>query len=173
MPITKQAKKQLVADLVKEISANKEQVLVGYQGLSVKELEELRRTLRKSKVSLRVLKNTLLERVLKESKIEGLKPLEIKKPLALVIGDDEVLPAKMLATFAKKHKKLELVAGVIDHKAVGVDQLKSLAALPTRQEMLGITVGTIVAPISGFVRVLAGTSRALVQVLSAWAKSKS
>lgn len=173
MPITKQAKKDLVASLVKEVGAAKEQVLVGYQGLTVVELEELRRTLRKAGISFKVIKNTLLERVFSEAKVEGLKATTFKKPLALVVGDDEVMPAKELVTFAKKHKKLELVAGVIDRKAVGVDQLKSLAALPTRQEMLGVVVGTIAAPVSGFVRVLAGTPRALVLALSAIAKSKS
>ncbi|MFO0705014.1 MAG: 50S ribosomal protein L10 [Candidatus Andersenbacteria bacterium] len=173
MPISKQAKKELVADLVKEVSAKKEQVLVGYQGLTVKELEELRGVLRKANVSFMVIKNTLLQRVLQEAKIEGLEPKTFKKPLALVVGDDEVLPAKALVDFAKAHKKLELVAGVIDHKAVGVDQLTSLAALPTRQDMLGIVVGTIAAPVSCFVRVLAGTPRALVYALSALAKSKS
>jgi large subunit ribosomal protein L10 len=173
MPISKQAKKELVADLVKEVSSKKEQVLVGYQGLTVKELEELRGVLRKANVSFMVIKNTLLQRVLQEAKIEGLEPKTFKKPLALVVGDDEVLPAKALVDFAKTHKKLELVAGVIDHKAVGVDQLKSLAALPTRPDMLGIVVGTIAAPVSGFVRVLAGTPRALVFALSALAKSKS
>jgi len=173
MPISKQAKKELVATLVKEVSAKKEQVLIGYQGLNVIELEELRAILRKSNISIAVIKNTLLERVLGEAKVEGLTPTTFKKPLALVIGDDEVLPAKALVEFAKTHKKLELVAGVIDRKAVGVDQLKSLAALPTRDEMLSTVVGTIAAPLSSFVRVLAGTPRALVLALNAIAKSKS
>jgi len=173
MPISKQAKKDLVAELVKEVSAKKEQVLVGYQGLTVKELEELRAALRKANISFTVIKNTLLQRVLSDAKVDGLEPTTFKKPLALVVGDDEVLPAKTLVDFAKTHKKLELVAGVIDRKAIGVDQLKSLAALPTRDEMLATVVGTIAAPISGFVRVLAGTPRALVLALGAIAKSKS
>ncbi len=173
MPISKQAKKELVASLVKEVNAKKEQVLVGYKGLTVKELDELRAALRKANISIAVIKNTLLQRVLAEAKVAGIEPKTFKKPLALVIGDDEVLPAKTLVDFAKTHKQLELVAGVIDRKAIGVDQLKSLAALPTREEMLGTVVGTIAAPISGFVRVLAGTPRALVLALNAIAQSKS
>lgn len=173
MPITKQAKKELVDSLIKEVGAKKEQVLVGYQGLTVSEFEELRAILRKAGISIAVIKNTLLQRVLTESKVAGLEPTTIKKPLALVIGDDEVMPAKLLVEFAKKHKALELVAGVIDQNAVGVDQLKALAALPSRTEMLGTVVGTIAAPLSGFVRVLGGTQRSLVQVLKALADSKS
>ncbi|MDP2587866.1 MAG: 50S ribosomal protein L10 [bacterium] len=173
MPISKQAKKDLVASLTKEVSANKEQILVGYKGLTVVELEELRAVLRKEGVRFAVIKNSLLERVLSDAKIEGIDPANIKKPLALVIGNDEVMPAKLLVDFAKKHNKLELVAGVIDLKAVGVDQLNSLAALPTRDQLMGTVVGTIAAPLSGFVRVLAGTQRSLVYVLKALAESKS
>jgi large subunit ribosomal protein L10 len=173
MPATKQAKQQLVKDLVAEVNASKEEVLVGYQGLTVAELEELRRKLRASGISMRVVKNTLIERVMTEAKVEGLVPRDSKKPLALVIGKDEVMPAKLLVEFGRTHKALEIVGGAIDRKAVDAAQIKALAAMPTREEMLGIVVRTIAAPVSSFVRVLGGVPRGLVQVLSAAAKSKS
>ena len=167
MPATKLAKKQLVKDLVTEIAAAKEEVLVGYQGLTVAELEELRRKLRTAGISLRVVKNTLIERVLTDAKIEGLKPQASKKPLALVIGQDEVMPAKLLVEFGNTHKKLEIVSGIINKKVVDAAQVKMLAALPTRDEMIGIVVRTLAAPLSSFVRVLGGVPRGLVQVLNA------
>jgi large subunit ribosomal protein L10 len=173
MPITKEAKKDLVVRLTKEVSAAKEEILVGYQGLTVAELQELRRTLRKEKISFKVVKTTLLERIFKDAKIEGLNPKDIKKPVALVIGEDEVMPAKVLVEFAKKHKKLEILSGAIDKKLVDATMLKSLAGLPSRDQMLGIVVGTMAAPLSSFVRVLNGTGRQFVQVLAAIAKAKS
>ncbi|MFO0702784.1 MAG: 50S ribosomal protein L10 [Candidatus Andersenbacteria bacterium] len=173
MPATKQAKTQLVKDLIAEVSAAKEEVLVGYQGLTVAELQELRRKLRAAGISMRVVKNTLIDRVLTEAKVEGLSSRATKKPLALVIGNDEVMPAKLLVEFAKTHKQLEIVAGAIDRTAVDAAQLESLALLPNREEMLGIVVRTIAAPVSSFVRVLGGVPRGLVQVLSQVAKTKS
>ena len=173
MPITKQAKRELVADLTSRITASKEQVLVGYQGLTVKELEELRGKLRAAHVSFGVVKNTLLKRILADAKIAGLDPTKTKKPLAIAIGADEVTPAKVLVEFAKTHKKLEIVSGAIDGAPVDTAQLTALAALPGREELLGIVVRTIAAPVSGFVRVLGALPRSLVQVLAAIGKSKS
>lgn len=172
MPATKLAKTQLVKDLVAEVNASKEEVLVSYQGLTVAELQELRRKLRASGISMRVVKNTLIDRVLSETKIEGLTPRATKKPLALVIGNDEVMPAKLLVEFARTHKKLEIVSGAIDRQAVDAAQLMTLALLPNREEMLGIVVRTIAAPVTSFVRVLGGVPRGLVQVLSQVAKAK-
>lgn len=173
MPITKQAKQELVKSLTTEVSASKEQVLVGYKGLTVAELSELRKKLREAGMSLRVVKTTLLNRVFTDAKIEGVDAKAIKKPVALVVGNDEVMPAKILVEFGKTHKQLEILSGAIDKKAIDAGMIKSLATLPGRQEMLGILVGTLAAPVSSFVRVLNGVPRSLVQVLGAIQKSKA
>lgn len=173
MPITKEAKKDLVSTTTKLLEKEKESIVVSYKGLSVEEMQELRGKLREAGVSLKVIKNTLLARALKDAKIEGLDVLEQKKPLAIAIGDDEVAPVKIIVEFAKDHKQLELISGAIDRQAVAVDKLQQLAALPGREEMIGQVVGTIAAPLSGFVRVLAGTPRALVQVLKSISEAKS
>jgi len=173
MPITKQAKKTLVEDLTKRVAEAKEGVLVGYQGLTVIELQELRSDLREIGVTMHIVKNTLLKKILEGAKIDGLDPLATKKPLGLVLGEDEVMPVKVLAEFAKKHDKLELIAGAVDGVAVDEAQLKALAALPNREEMLGIVVGTIAAPISSFARVMAGVPRSFMFALKAIGESKS
>lgn len=173
MPITKKAKKDLVANLTKQISEAKEGIIFGYQGLTVSDLEDLRGKLREQGMTFKIIKNTLLQRIFDDAQIKGIDTKEIKKPLAIVMGDDEVMPAKALAEFSKKHKKLEIIRGTIDKKAVDADQLMALAKLPNREEMLGIVIGTIAAPMSGFVRVLAGSSRSLVLALKAIGESKS
>ena len=173
MPITKQAKQDLVKNLTTAVAGAKEQVLIGYKGLTVAEMQELRKKLRESGISLKVVKATLLNRVFADAKVEGLDAKAIKKPVALVIGSDEVLPAKILVEFSQTHKPLEILSGALDKKPIDVGMIKALAALPGRQEMLGILVGTLAAPISGFVRVLSGVPRSLVQVLSAIQKSKA
>ncbi len=173
MPITKQAKQDLVASLTTEVSAAKEQVLVGYKGLTVADMQELRKKLREEGMSLRVVKTTLLNRVFADAKIDGLDAKAIKKPVALVIGNDEVMPAKILVEFGRTHKQLEILSGALDKKAISKDMINSLASLPGRQDMLGILVGTFAAPMSSFVRVLSGVPRSLVQVLSQISKSKA
>lgn len=173
MTLSKLAKKELVKDLVKKISVSKEQIIVGYQGLTVSDLQELRKNLRKAGITFKIVKNTLLQRILDEAKVSGINAIALKKPTALVIGGDEVTPAKLIMDFAKKHKNLEILTGAIDYQAVESSQLKALASLPNREEMLGITVGTMAAPITSFLRVLSGNNRALVQVIKAIAESKS
>jgi large subunit ribosomal protein L10 len=173
MPITKQAKKDLVVDLIAKVDQAKEEILVGYQGLTVAELQELRAKLRAEKASFKVVKNTLLDKIFSQAKVEGIDPKQIKKPVALIIGSDEVMPAKVVMEFAKKHKKLEIFGGVLDKKAIDANTIKSLALLPNREQMLAQVVATFAAPVSGFVRVLGGVPRAMVYALSAIAKSKS
>ena len=173
MAITKKAKQDLVKAASQEINDSKEQLLVGYQGMSVEEIQELRAKMREEGVSMRVLKNTLLDIAMKDAKVEDLKAKDIKKPLALVTGGDEVAPAKLVVEYAKTNKNLELIAGAIDKKAVTIEQLTQLAAMPSRDVMIGTVVGTIAAPISSFVRVLAGTQRGLVNVLTAIRDAKS
>ncbi len=173
MSITKKEKLNLVEETAKAIADSKEQLLVGYQGLSVEELQELRGRMREQGISMKILKNTLLDLAFEKAAIKGLKIKDVKKPTALVYGQDEVAPAKIVVEFSKDHEKLELLSGVIDNKVMETQLIKQLASLPGREEMLGKVVGTIAAPLSSFVRVLAGPGRSLVGVLSAIGESKS
>lgn len=140
-------------------------VLTQYSGLTVKDLDELRSQLREVGCRYLVPKTSLLEKVLEEQKIVLPESL-LKVQLGIATSaTDEVDPNRVVVTFAKKNEKLGVVGAIIHGKFVDAAYVKSLAALPSRQELYARVVGSVSAPIRGFVSVLGGNLRGLVQVL--------
>lgn len=146
-------------------------VIVDYQGLSVSEMEELRNLLEEKGVEFGVIKNTLAKIALKNSNI-AIEDEILTKPLAVAFSDDEVAPAKEIKNYSKEHEKLEILGGIIDKEFVPVATINSLALLPSCEELYTKLVGSITAPISGMVNVLAGNLRGLVSVLAQYQASK-
>jgi large subunit ribosomal protein L10 len=148
-------------------------VFSSYDKLTVAKSQILRRALRAAGVSFLACKKTLLERVLKARKLE-VNVDELKGSIALAFGTtDEVAPAKILADFAKTNEALKIQGGLLENKFINSSKVLELAALPSKMEMLAQTVRTIQAPISGFVNVLAGNLRGLVNALNAIKDSKN
>jgi large subunit ribosomal protein L10 len=85
---------------------------------------------------------------------------------------DEVAPAKIIAKFANGKETLKIMGGILGTKSMSVAEVNALSVLPSKEELLAKLVGTINAPVSGFVNVLAGNLRGLVQVLKSVADSK-
>ncbi len=140
-------------------------VLTQYGGLTVNELDELRSKLREAGCRYRVPKTSLLKKVLAEQSIEV--PAELLKvQLGIATSEtDEVDPNRVVVAFAKTHEKLGVVGAIIHGRFVDAAYVRSLAALPGRNELYAKIVGSIAAPMSGFVSVLGGNLRGLVQVL--------
>lgn len=172
MAKTKEQKAQLIESLDQRIENMKSAVIVEYKGLKVKEIEELRSTLRKQKVDFNVAKNTLVRIALKKHGIEIDEGI-LSKPIAIAFAmEDEVAPAKEIALFAKKSEAIAILGGILEKKFIDESAVKQLASLPTREQLLGQVVGTISAPLSGFVNVMAGNMRGLVNALKALEASK-
>lgn len=167
MPKTRKQKEADVKNLVDQMNEAKSLVLTNYQGLTVKELEEMRSKMREQGVSYKIVKNTLFEVARAKSELKSAKMEQQAGQIAVAFGmEDEVSPAKTVYDFAKGHNNLEILAGILDGKYLAKSEVESLAKLPGKQELLAKTVGTIKAPITGFVNVLAGNLRGLVNVLN-------
>jgi large subunit ribosomal protein L10 len=151
---------------------SKKAVFVDYQGLSVKEIENLRNALEGKGVKFVVVKNTLAKIAMKNAGIEVDDEI-LKKPVAVAFADDEVAPSKEIKNFTKLHQKLEILGGVIEKQFVPVLIIDALALLPSREELYAKVLGSIAAPISGMVNVLAGNIRGLVSILSQYSESKN
>lgn len=161
-----------VAELKDLLTSSKGVVLVNYCGLTVAEDTELRAKMREAGVKYMVAKNTFIRIAAKEAGIEGLDPVLEHNTALAFSAEDPVAPAKILNDFSKDHEALELKAGVLDGKAIGVDEVKALAELPSREELLAKLVGSMQAPISGLVNVLQGTIRNFVYTLEAVRQKK-
>ena len=168
MAITKDKKNELVADLTKLLSNAKATVFAKYQGLTVAELQELRKAARENGVKIKVVKNRLVRvamgqiAVYKDTDTTGLTG----QLLYAVSDSDEVAPAKILAEFAKAHDALDLVGGFSDlGKALSTDEVKTLAAMPTKNELIAQVVAQLLSPVTDSVSALAGGLSGIVSGL--------
>ena len=169
---TKQQKDVIVKELAEKLKGSKAVVFSDYKGLKVKDMTLLRKELRAEGVSLNVVKKTLMDLALKDAGIEvDVKALEGQIAIA-VSEKDEVAAAKIIAKLAKANENLKIVGGVLGTKELTVEEVNALAKLPSKEELLSKLVGTLNAPISGFVNVLAGNMRGFVTALQAIADKK-
>jgi len=172
VPITREAKEQIVAQLSEELKAANAAIFVDYKGLTVEEATELRKQFREAGVNYKVVKNTLTKIALENV---GYKDLisYMTGPTAVAISqDDPVAPAKVLSDFIKKHKKMEFKVGFVDGKVINVDEIKELAELPPKEELVAKLLASLNSPIYGLVNVLQGNIRNLVYTLNAIKEKK-
>lgn len=172
--LTKDQKKELVKKLTEKIKTAKAAVLVDYKGLKVKDATELKKALRAGGVEYMVVRKTLLNIAFKNAGVEGLNIKTMEGQVALSLSnEDEVSGAKLIDTFAKKNANVKMIGGVLGKQVMDAAQVKALAKIPSKEQLLGQLVGTLNAPISGFANVLAGNLRGLVQVLNAVKEQKA
>lgn len=168
--LNKEQKKKIVEDLSGELKGARAVVFSDYQGLSTRDIQELRSLLRREDVKYKVVKLTLLKRALEAVGIDTAK-FSFGRPLSVSYSaKDEVAPAKILNTFAKKHEHLKIVAGILDGKYIESREVKALAALPTKLELQARLVYIISSPLRGLASVLSGSIRGLMNVLNAKSK---
>lgn len=141
-------------------------VITDYRGLTVAQATELRRQLREAGVEFQVLKNTLTILAARGAGIEGLEDV-LKGPSALAFSGDPVSAAKVLYRYAKKNEALEVKGGVLEGRSVTVEEIRVLAELPSREELLAKLAGGMASPLVGFAAVLQAPIRELAGVLDA------
>ena len=174
MAKTKAQKEVIVSELRDKLSKTKSIVFGDYYGLSVGEIEILRNKLRENGGEFLVSKKTLLALALKDSGIEGVISKELPGGLGIAFGyDDELAPAKILSEFSKEHEALSINGGVLENKFIANEQVMALSKIPSRDELIARVVGSIKAPITGFVGALKGNLRNLVGVLHAIEEKRS
>jgi len=174
MSKTKQQKQEAVGELEAGIKASKAVVFANFQGLDVSSMEELRKSCRENDIDMLVAKKTLVKLACENAGLTNFDPKSFEGGVATLLGHkDEISPAKTVNNFAKTHTIVKIFGGVLEGKFIDEMGIKSLANLPSRDELLAKVVGSINAPISGFVNALAGNLRNLVCVLNAVKESKN
>ncbi|MFH0874178.1 MAG: 50S ribosomal protein L10 [Candidatus Komeilibacteria bacterium] len=165
MPKSKARKKEELDLVQSKLASSQGVVFTSDQGLTVKESQDLRKKLRSEQAGYQGIKKTLLQKALAEAKIDA--TLEAKGNVAVAYSDtDAVAPARLVRAASKANEKLVILGGMLEGNFISKDKVLALAALPSRLELLAATVRTIQAPVSGFVNVLAGNLRGLVNVLN-------
>lgn len=147
-------KEQLVTELRDKIKGANALYYTDFTGLNVKRMTELRRRLRRAGVEYVVIKNTLALRAVNES---GLVGERLRGPTGLIVGRDPVAAARVLTDFAKENDQRPAVkGGMLDGKSIGTEQVKRLAAMPSREQMLADLGAGLQSPMAAFVGALNG-----------------
>ena len=173
MPLSKAQKTGLVAKYEEGVASAQHAFVLGYQGISVPQVTELRAKLRESGASYEVVKNTLLRRAIAGKPLESVQD-SIHGPVAIAFSEgDPVQLAKALTEFKKIAPVLEFRSGVVEGRPVQADQIKEIAELPSREELVAKLLFLLQSPLTRLVRDLSALTRQFVVVLDQVAQKKS
>ena len=147
-------KQELVESLSEKLKAAVAGVVVDYKGITVEEDTKLRRELREAGIEYFVVKNTMLRRAAANAELSGLDSvLEGATALALS-NEDHTAAARILSKYAETSKTFTVKAGFLDGEVIDAAKVDELGKIPPKDVMVAITLGTLLAPISGLARVL-------------------
>lgn len=167
-----ESKRQAVSALAEMLRGSAAMAVADYRGLSVSDMQVVRRSLRANGVELHIAKNRLLKIAADEVGLEELKPM-LSGPTAMATtAGDEVTLAKALQEAFRPYRTVTLRGGLLGNRAIDGAGLGQLASLPGREVLLARVAGGMAAPLSGMAGVLAANLRNLVGVLSAVADQK-
>ena len=163
-------KEDLVASLHKTFEDSTIVVVTHYSGLTVAEMGDLRMQMREAGASFKVTKNRLTRRALEGTKYQPLESL-FTGPTAIAYSDDPVAAAKVAVNFAKDNEKLIVLGGALGEEQLDLASIKSLASLPSMDELRAKIVGVISTPATRIAVVLQAPAGQIARVLGARAET--
>ncbi len=168
MALSRERKNELVAQYIEQLGQGQGIILTDFKGLDVNEMSKIRNALRPVGGKFQVVKNRLLALALKEAGVSLPDEWLIEPTAVGFCSDDVPAVAKVLADTAKNTKVLRIKGGWMGADPLSVDQVNSIANLPSREVLLAQALGTINAPASQVVGVIASGIRQIVNVVQAY-----
>jgi large subunit ribosomal protein L10 len=170
MALSKTQKNDVVAEISDLLSTSKMTVVARYQGTTVKALQALRRDARANGTKVKVVKNRLVIKAVAQN--DTLKDADTSELQGMLLyafnADDEVAPAQVLSTFAKTNPTLEFVGALTgEGKFIGADDVKALANLPSKDQLVAQVVATLLSPVNDVTNALSGNLHALLDFVEA------
>ena len=159
------AKRETVAELRDELACSRTMIVSEYRGLTVHEIAEIRRALRKHDVRYRIVKNRLMRIAAGDGVGEALSPL-LTGPTAIAFGTDETATAKAVLDATRAYKMVRITGAVLGNRAIDADGVTRLASLPPREVLLGRLAGAIQSPTATLASLLAANIRNLGYALT-------
>ena len=166
MGLSLEQKQAMVSEVSARLSGAQAVIVAEYRGLDVGRVTQLRAKARKSGLYLRVLKNTLARRAVQGTPFEKLSD-QMVGPLMYGIARDPVAGAKVLSEFAKDNEQLVIRGGALPNSLMSAKDVKALALLPSREELLAKLMGTMQAPVAKLVRTMNEVPSKFVRALAA------
>ena len=147
-------KKVVVSGLIEELRDAKSIIFVDYRGITVEQDTEMRAAMRKADVKYKVVKNNLVKLAMKELGVSGVDEVFDGPTAVAFSSSDVVAPAKTVNDFAKKITAVEIKAGIMEGKAVSLEEIKALAELPSKEALLASLASVLNENIAAFARVI-------------------
>ena len=166
MGLSLEQKQAMVSEVAAKLQGAQVVLVAEYRGLDVERVTQLRSKARKSGLYLRVLKNTLARRAVKGTPFEKLSD-QMVGPLMYGISQDPVAGAKVMSEFAKDNELFVIKAGAMANSVMSAKDIKALALLPSREELLAKLMGTMLAPVAKLVRTMNEVPSKFVRTLAA------
>lgn len=163
----REEKEQLVQVLHDELDRSRAVFVTDYMGLNVEKITKLRRDITGAGGSYQVVKNTLLRRASEGTPAAGIGQFFVGPTAIAVAHEDVVAVAKALVNFARENEQLEIQGGVLGSRPMTAADVQELAKMPPKEVLLARMLGSLNAPVSNFVGVLAAILSQLVYVLKA------
>ena len=167
-----EAKQAVVAELREELARSRTLIVSEYRGLTVKEIAEIRRSLRKQDVTYRVVKNRLLKIAAAEGVGSALDPLLVG-PTAIAFGNDEGATAKAVIDAIRPYKQVRITGAVLGERAIDGDGVSRLASLPSRDVLLSQVAGAFAAPLATTAGLFDAPLRDIAGLVSALAHQRA
>lgn len=169
MALTKEQKQQVVDEVSDLLDKSKLTVVAKYSGTGVKALQELRRNAKANGTAVKVIKNRLMIKATKNN--ERLKEIDISALKGQLLyafnSEDEVAPAQVLASFAKENPSLQFIGAITkEGQFIKADEVKMLANLPSKNELIAQVITTIASPINDITNALSGNIHSLLDSLA-------
>ncbi len=166
MGLSLERKQAMVSEVSGQLKGAQAVIIAEYRGLNVVRITQLRAKARKSGLYLRVLKNTLVRRAVQGTPFEKLSD-QLVGPLMYGISQDPVTGAKVLSEFAKDNERFVIKAGAMPNTVMSTKDIKALALLPSREELLAMLMGTMQAPLVKLLRTMNEVPGKFVRALAA------
>jgi len=169
MALTKVKKDSVVAEVAELLANSKMTVVAQYQGTTVKAIQALRRDAKANGTKVSVVKNRLVIKAIESTEsIKDVDTSALKGQLLYAFNaTDEVAPAAALATFAKTNPSIQFVGAITaDGKFMSVDEVKALAALPSKTQLIAGIINTLQSPVNGVMSGLKGNLHGLLDAIA-------
>lgn len=165
-------KETYINELKEKLSKAKVVIVAGCEGVTVEEMNAVRKSIRNLGDEMKVVKNKLARRALHDPQHQALEPFLTGENTVTFGYHDEAAPVKALFEFAEKAKKFQFKAGLLGDKVLTVKELEALSKLPNKQQMLSMLLSTMVGPIRNMLSVSQGPIRKFAYALQALKEQK-